>query len=64
MTEQETIISICEKAIALPECPLKKKYAIASRIWLKLQIEKLLSDERPRNRNIQGVAEDAVKQSD
>lgn len=59
MTEQQTIISICEKAIELPSCPVKKKHAVASRIWLKLQIEKLLADERTRNRNIQGVAGNA-----
>jgi len=36
---------ICKKAIPLPECPVKKADAIARRIWLKKEIEKLLANE-------------------
>jgi len=61
MTEQEKINAICEKAIELPSCPVKKKHAVASRIWLKLQIQNLLADERLNGRGVSGVAEDAGK---
>ena len=39
MNELEKIIN---KAIPLPTCPAKQVHAIATRVWLKREIEKLM----------------------
>ena len=42
-----TLDEIIEKAIPLPECPVKKQDAITRRFWLRKEILKLYEDKKP-----------------
>lgn len=45
MITDERIQLICNKAITLPECPIKKEHAIAQRAWLFIKIKELLKEQ-------------------
>ena len=47
MTTDKEIQDICTQAIELPQCPMKKAHAVASRAWLFSKITDLL--KKPKN---------------
>lgn len=52
MNLEQRIEEICTKAIELPECPVKRKHAVARRIWLKQQIIELMAEKPGINREM------------
>lgn len=44
MTTDPTIRQLIVKAIPLPDCPVKKAHAIASRAWLEKEFNAYIAD--------------------